>query len=341
MAAFYVYIRMKNIILSILVMASLVIPIPVALAADAPTPGPQTVTLSSGESVSVAAQNNTFEIKYTGLEPVPLCVTTPCDFPATAKFTLKTKGNSHADITIIEGETYTGFSLMIKFEKVETNDRVVITAQLYRPANAHPLGTNIVTSDGTVYTMTTEQLRRPYSSPGAFLSYGFNSFANLVSANSADMDIALGPITAPQDGRIVCSDRGADQGTCYVMTNGHKAGFVSAEVFYGQGYTFARALYGDVSFMTTDSNIGSATEQHRSGALINNNGTVQMVSITSGGLLGFPSLNVFNSWGFSFADVVPSNAADRQLSQTTVLRDRQPGELHIHLTGKVSEVEQL
>lgn len=325
---------MKNIILSILLISGSVFAVPTALAA--PTPGPyQAVTLALGKSLIVATadNNNSFTITFTGSSTPPICST--CSDLMSALFTIKTKAGDETTTSINVGQSYTGFSLRISVIKMDSPNEVTINAEIYRPENAHPLGTNILAPDGTVYTMTTEQMRRPYSSPAAFLSYGFNNFASLVPANAADMTIAPGPITAPQDGRIVCSDRGNDRGTCYVMTNGHKAGFVSEAVFHAQGYSFARALYGDVSFMPTDINIENASDAHRQGTLVNNNGTIQMIySVGTGSnLLGIPSMAVFNGWGFNTADVVVANAADKRFAQSSVLFARRPGDLHINLTG--------
>ncbi len=59
----------------------------------------------------------------------------------------------------------------------------------------------------------------------------------------------------------------------------------------------------------------------RMGQIINNNGTVQLVG--KSGLYGFPNITVFNSWGFSFANVVTANAAEQALSQIGVVPSKQ------------------
>jgi hypothetical protein len=61
---------------------------------------------------------------------------------------------------------------------------------------------------------------------------------------------------------------------------------------------------------------------HPAGALVKSGGTVYVV--TAGGQLApFTSLAVFNSYGYSFAQVVPANAADVALPRTSpvLLRD--------------------
>lgn len=190
-------------------------------------------------------------------------------------------------------------------------------------AAAHANGTN-VNKAGTV-GMIIDGTFRPYTSAGAFLSYGFNSWSSVVDANSDDNALPVGSFIPPQDGKIICSDRGSDKGTCYLITGSMKAGFTSASVFTGLGFSFSRAMYGDVSWMSSTSNIDNTTAAHRPGVLVNNKGTVQLMGTS--GLLGIPDLATFNSWGYSFNDVVPANAADMAMTQTGVMAARVAGQL--------------
>lgn len=199
-------------------------------------------------------------------------------------------------------------------------------APLAASAAPHAAGTNVSSSDGTVWMITSDGYRRPYTSAGAFLSYGFNSFASVVQANSDDLALPAGSFIPPQDGSIICSDRGADKGTCYFISAGQKYGFTSASVFTGLGFSFANSKMGDVSWMPAGASlINSSTMAHMTGALINKSGTVYLVG-ANGNLLGIPDLNTFNSWGYSFANVVPANAADSG-SQTGVMAMRTAGML--------------
>lgn len=196
------------------------------------------------------------------------------------------------------------------------------------PANAATAGGVYKDTSGTVWFVTKDMTRRPFTSAGAFMSYGFLSFSQVQEADSSVTALPTGSFIAPQDGRIFCATetKGSDvAGECSLVTAGKKAAFTSASVFTGQGYSFSRAYYGDSSFLEKTSNIDNASAQHRPGTLINNNGTVQLV--VNGGLWGTPSMDVFNSWGWSFADVVPANSADVLLSQTGVIVARQAGEL--------------
>ena len=189
----------------------------------------------------------------------------------------------------------------------------------------HAVGTNIVTTDGTIYTLTADGKRRPYTSAGAFLSYGFNSFASTVAAWQGDLNIPIGSFIPPRDGSITCSDRGADKGTCYLITDGKKAGFTSASVFKALGFSFSNALYGDVSFMTSTDHISDPNSTHRSGTLINNSGTLQVIKDNA--LAGIPSLAVLTSWGYNPVTAVIANSADKLLVQTQVLSTRLAGVL--------------
>jgi hypothetical protein len=60
-------------------------------------------------------------------------------------------------------------------------------------AAAHPEGTNVKNSSGTIYFLDNQWQKRAYTSAGAFLSYGGNSFKNVKSANSDDLALADGP----------------------------------------------------------------------------------------------------------------------------------------------------
>lgn len=191
-------------------------------------------------------------------------------------------------------------------------------------ATAHGDGSVVSDSTGTVYFIQSG-MRRPFTSAGAFLSYGFLSWSQVSAANSDDLALPVGSFIPPQDGKIICSDRGADKGTCYLITGGMKAGFTSASVFTGLGFSFSRATYGDVSWMSSTSNIDSTTQAHRPGVLVNNNGTVQLVGTSS--LLGIPDIATFNSWGDSFSDVVKANAADQAIPQSGVMATRVAGQL--------------
>jgi hypothetical protein len=186
-------------------------------------------------------------------------------------------------------------------------------------AAPHTPGKN-VSHNGTVYMITDDGQRRPYTSAGAFVSYGFNYWQFVEPASQEDLAMPVSSFIPPRDGKIVCSDRGSDKGTCYLITNGKRAGFVSEKVFKDLGFSFSKALYGDVSFMDKDTNISEANSQHRAGVLINKNGTLYIVSPT--GLLGVPDFPILNTWGYALDEAVPANGADNTLSQASTITYR-------------------
>jgi hypothetical protein len=170
--------------------------------------------------------------------------------------------------------------------------------------------------------------RRPFSSGGAFLSYGFLSWAQVQNATAEVSALPQGSIIPPQDGKIFCATatKGSDvSGECSLVTGGMKAAFTSSAVFSGQGFSFARAQYGDSSFLTKTGNISDAAAAHGAGVLVNIDGTVYLVGSSS--LMGIPSVSVFESWGYSFADVVTANTADRGMSKSGIMASRTPGHL--------------
>lgn len=196
-------------------------------------------------------------------------------------------------------------------------------------AAAHPVGTNVDAS-GTVWMIYNGQsgvCRRAYTSAGAFLSYGFNSWSQVVAANADDLALPVCSegFIPPQDGGIIFSDRGSDQGTGYVISGGMKYGFPTEAAFKGQGYSYSNATWADVSWMSMGGVVNDAAQAHVPGTLINNGGTVQLVG--NSGLMGIPDIATFNSWGYSFAKVVPANAADTAKAQTGVMASRQAGQL--------------
>jgi hypothetical protein len=198
----------------------------------------------------------------------------------------------------------------------------------------HPAGTNI-SSGGAIYLVLGQERRR-YPSLPTFLSYGFNNLSGVIPANSADLLLPEGAAIPPSDGRLFVSTAASDKGTVYLVSQGQKAGFGSSEVFIALGYNFDRAINDDISWVPATSIINNAAEPHRYGTLVNNSGTVQLMG--NNGVVGIPSLEVFNSWGYSLADVVPANSADKVLSQTAVLTARQVGQLNPQLSEAPSEV---
>jgi len=175
-------------------------------------------------------------------------------------------------------------------------------------AAVHSAGSDVL-SNGTVYFINGSGQKQPYTSAGAFLSYGFNSWSNVVPASPEDLALPTGAFVPPMDGSLI-----NDNGTVYLITNGQRAGFTSAANFLGLGYAWSNVIPGDTSFMTSAALVNSSAMVHPAGTLVNDNGTVYLM--TNSGKQGIPSLSVFNSWGYSFSKVVLANSYDHAVAMS-------------------------
>lgn len=191
-------------------------------------------------------------------------------------------------------------------------------------AASSPVGTMVVTTDGSVY-MALEKIKRPYTSAAAFLSYSFNSWDKVSQATTEDISLTSGDFIPPREGSIICSDRDSDKGTCYLITDSKKAAFTSAEVFKQLGFTFEQALTGDVSFVVTTDSVSSGTEGHRPGTLVKKDNNYYLIG--KNGLIGMPTELILNSWGYKLSDAKVPNAKDLELPYRFDAQVRQSNEL--------------
>ena len=182
------------------------------------------------------------------------------------------------------------------------------------PGPAHAAGSNVI-SGSTVYFISQDGRKRPYTSGGAFLSYGFNSWSDVVIGTDGDLALPTGAFVPPMDGSLI-----NDRGTVYIITNGKRLGVSSDSIFRALGYSYRNVMPGDTSFMTTIGPVTSSDVAHPAGTLVNDNGTEYLN--TCNGKLGIPTNEVFFSWGFSYAKDVIANAADRALSVLGLLPQR-------------------
>lgn len=202
----------------------------------------------------------------------------------------------------------------------------------------HSEGTNVLGSDGTVYRIVGSGLaesRSPYTSAGAFLSYKFNSWATTVGANTADLILPITTYTPtgstettvayipPRSGALI-----NDHGTVYLITGGGRAGFTTEAVFKGLGFSFSNVYPGDTSFIGLNYEpINSINLKHHDGVLINDNGTLYVMR--NGFRVGFPSMQVLDSWGYWVTDAVPANSYDRAAQQSGVVQTRMVNQLNL------------
>jgi len=185
-----------------------------------------------------------------------------------------------------------------------------------------------VVYNNTVY-LVQNGARFPYTSAGAFLSYAFNTWQGVTPATQDEINLPVAingnnqiSFIPPRNGSLV-----NDQGTIYLITNGQRAGFTSAQVFKSLGYSFANVFLGDTSFLTTLPPIDSSQIQHPDGTVVKSSGTIYL--ITNGTRLGFPSIDVLNSWGVRLKEVVNANSFDLSAPQAGVMQLRMSNQMNI------------
>ncbi|MDB4939613.1 MAG: baaA1 [Candidatus Doudnabacteria bacterium] len=207
------------------------------------------------------------------------------------------------------------------FAVASSSALVLASFASFATATVHTVGTN-VSVNGTVYFIDPSGVRRGYTSGGAFLSYGFNSWSQVVPASAEDLALPVGSFVPPMDGSLI-----NDMGTIYVINNGQRSGITSMAVFNGLGYKLSNVMVGDTSFMPSATILSNSSQQHPTGALVNQSGTIYL--ITSSGKMGIPSESVFNTWGYSFAKAVPANAADIAVPMSSgIMQARVMGQLN-------------
>lgn len=156
------------------------------------------------------------------------------------------------------------------------------------------------------------------------------------------------PIVQPRVGRLITK---AD-GVVYLVGDNGLIGIPSMAVFNSWCFSIsdltpantAEAALSQVSVLETRANgqtlpagvsvlkvttcpagvTPPANVQARTGQLINRDGTVLLVG--DNGVIGIPTLAIFNSWCFSFGQVVEANSAERAMSQVGLLEMRAAGQ---------------
>src|SRR3989338_6441769 len=184
-------------------------------------------------------------------------------------------------------------------------------------AAAHSNGC-LVNASGTIWYLE-NGTRRGFPSVTVLESHGFN-LSQVVTANTDDNALPAGSVMVYADGTLV---KGPSDPLVYLVANGQKRGFVSGSVYTGLGFSWANVVTAAVDTfadLPMGANLESATERHTSGVLVNDSGTIWQMTAT--GRKGVPSMEVFNSYGFSFARVVAANAADLAAANEGVLTAR-------------------
>lgn len=190
------------------------------------------------------------------------------------------------------------------------------------PEQVHPEGFNVVDTTGTVYRIV-KGTRQPYTSAGAFLSYSFNTWTEVVPANAADMALPLAStlqpgniqktvtFVAPRDGSLI-----RDQGVTYIVTNGYRQAFANEQVFSGLGYNTANVLDGDVSFMPSLPSITTDQMAHPAGTAVSGADGICVTrkafetAANPTGKNCFVLSSDFNTWGIRIKEIVIANEFD-------------------------------
>ena len=82
-------------------------------------------------------------------------------------------------------------------------------------------------------------------------------------------------------------------------------------------------IFPEISKQANVTQTNTSVDIPRIGQLVNDNGTVYYVGENA--LLGIPDLAAFNSWGFSFTQVVPANNAERALPRGRTIPTKKEG----------------
>jgi hypothetical protein len=190
-------------------------------------------------------------------------------------------------------------------------------------AQRHTDGT-VVQIDSTIYKIEGGQLRG-FSSADIFFSHGYK-FSDARPATDGDRSLPKGSVMTWANGTLV-----ADSGTVYMVHDGKARAFTSAAVFTGLGYSFSNVRQGSIAGFTIGAVVNSTTAAHPAGSLINASGTIFMVM--ENGIAGVPNMDVFNSYGWSFGQVVPANAADLGMARLANMTARANGGSLVNTDG--------
>lgn len=283
-----------------------------------PTIQPGTFTNVTGEvvgfTISVPNQPKWLNCKYSSgnLTTYPNSANTVC---AAVDPTGLAEGTYTTEVRI-EGQ-FTGAPVVIPITL-----HVLAKGTPLPPEQVHPEGFNVVDTTGTVYRIV-KGTRQPYTSAGAFLSYSFNTWADVVPANAADMALplmtSLKPgntektvtFVAPRDGSLI-----RDQGMLYIVTNGYRQAFATEQVFTGLGYNMANVLDGDVSFMPSLPALTTDQVAHPAGTAVSGSDGICVTrkafetAANPAGKNCFVLSSDFNTWGIRIKEIVIANKFD-------------------------------
>lgn len=133
------------------------------------------------------------------------------------------------------------------------------------------------------------------------------------------------PAPAPAPSTSITSDgvliKDASAPAIYVMEYGKKRPFASWDAFVGFGYKTALVNIINTSNVSLGEPIYTSNQRHVRGSLVLYNSTVYYLGAQL--KYGFPSAEVFYSWGRNFAEVVPANSYDTYLPDGPIVQMKQ------------------
>lgn len=192
----------------------------------------------------------------------------------------------------------------------------IVFASFFLPVLASAASPDLVLSGGTIYKIENNQ-KRGFPSPAVLFSHGYGFF----DASPGVPGESAGALMTYAEGALV-KGTGA---TVYLISEGKKRAFASKQAFLNLGYSF-KSVLADTEAIIGNVPDGAVIDEsaaaHPAGTLVNDNGTVYLVDAM--GKKGIPSVEVFNSYRFTFSKVVPANSADLTLTDLGLINQPQP-----------------
>lgn len=157
-------------------------------------------------------------------------------------------------------------------------------------------------TDATVY-MSSHCVLKPFRGEAVFKTRGlkFEGITTL-PAVPADVTVSTSPVL-PADGTLI---KGRDKTVWFVDNNGHRRGFVSAEVFKALGFTFEKVKEisdTDLAEIPTDTNVADDTK-HPDGALIKCTNSSNVFIVIKHKRFPFANAEAFKSRGHAFEHIL-------------------------------------
>ncbi|MBI4127976.1 MAG: hypothetical protein HY459_02800 [Parcubacteria group bacterium] len=188
-----------------------------------------------------------------------------------------------------------------KFENVVTvADSVIAGFARETGVVKHPAGTLLKGSGPDVYVVDSNGNKHHVPSLAAFetLGYSFSRLTNVSDTELATYTSGDALAVSHPDGTLI---KYGSSPTVYLVENGTKRPFASATIFLDRGYNFQNVVTSSDAITYPD---GNALRTHASGSLVKYGDSPDIYVIDGVLKRKIPSLEVFVSKGYDFADVV-------------------------------------